>query len=523
MYSGSGSPCRKHRNRIQNVFLIVQGMKDGRCTCPRGKAIGGSSVINYMMYSRPSKEDFDQWGASCPNFLFENVLPYFKKSEKADMENVDTDYHGLSGPLSVEHVKFDTPLTNVFIAGNKEMGMKEVDYNGNESLGVSKLQITTGNTFSHTTLFIYKSFSFSVKGRRCSTGKAFVTPSRKRKNFHLIDKTLVTKILIDQAKATGVEFFRNGRKYSANATKEVIISAGSINTPQLLILSGIGPKQELDRLKIPAVMDLSVGRNLHDHPAYLAVYFGTNITVENVDVIGIANDYIQGKGLLTTGMGVTGLGFVPFKNSQKPNIEYIFLSILVDDNLEAYYKNSMQVTDETYAALLGPLKGNKLAIGFVVVLEQPKSVGSITLRSNSPLDFPDIDFNYYSDENGDDLNQMVQGIKSLFALVQTEEFRKIGTNYLSAPFPPCSSLEHLSDDYWTCALKQLTTTLYHPVGTSKMGTGSDSVVDCDFKVRGVGRLRVVDASVAPYSLAGHTNALAIMIGEMAADVIKSQH
>lgn len=120
-------------------------MKGGRCTVPRGKAIGGSSVINYMMYSRPSRGDFEQWGARCPNFLYENVLPYFKKSENADMEHVDPDYHGFSGPLSVEHVKFDTPLTSIFIAASKEMGTKEVDYNGNVSLGVSQLQINTGN------------------------------------------------------------------------------------------------------------------------------------------------------------------------------------------------------------------------------------------------------------------------------------------------------------------------------------------------------------------------------------------
>lgn len=155
-------------------------MKDGRCTFPRGKAIGGSSVINYMMYSRPGKADFDKWGASCPNFQFENVLPYFKKSEKANMENVDTDYHGFSGPLSVEHVKFDNPLTNTFIAGAKEMGMKEVDYNGNQSLGVSKLQITTGNQTLFCCCSLSKSaFFFFSKRSKVQHRQSFRSPIQK--------------------------------------------------------------------------------------------------------------------------------------------------------------------------------------------------------------------------------------------------------------------------------------------------------------------------------------------------------
>lgn len=333
---------------------------------------------------------------------------------------------------------------------------------------------------------------------------------------------MVTKVLLDGTRAYGVEFLRDGKAFYANATKEVILSAGSVNTPQLLMLSGIGPRDELEKFNIDVVQDLNVGRNLSDHVAYLAVFFATNVTVGDIDVMAVFNDYVHGSGMLTTGMSITGLGFYQQKLSSKiPSIEVIFFSTLVNNELEAFCKRSIQMTDEAYEAIFGPLKG-KFVVGFIPVLEHPKSVGSVTLKSNNPLEFPNIDLNYYSDEGNEDFEQMLLAIKEVFELTETEPFKSIGAEYISKPFPECTSVEHLSDDYWRCALKYLSTTLYHPVGTARMGNDAGSVVDCNFRVNGVSGLRVVDASVG-HALSGHTNALAILLGEIAADNVKLQY
>lgn len=340
-----------------------------------------------------------------------------------------------------------------------------------------------------------------------------------------MDKSLATKILIKENKAYGVQFIRNGHKYYAIATKEIIISAGTVNTPQLLMLSGIGPEEELDKHGIVPVKHLDVGQNFQDHPAYTVLLFATNISIstsvnEDETMLDALKDYLNGVGALTTGFGMTGIRF--FQNGDKysdiPGTEHVFMANVVDDKFDYFYKENMLLKDETYDALILPLKG-KLAVGFVPVLEHPRSVGSVTLKSDDPLDFPDIDLNYYSDEHGEDLAEMIMAINDIFEVSQTKTLQSVNATYLSKPLPACSHLENYSHEYWSCALRQMTTPLYHAVGTAKMGTEDDAVVDCDFRVHGVDSLRVVDVSVVPYSVVGHISAMAYMVGEKAAEVI----
>lgn len=357
-----------------------------------------------------------------------------------------------------------------------------------------------------------------------SSAKAYLTASvRQRDNLKILDKTLATKILIADKRAFGIEFVRNGKPYHAESKKEVIISAGSFNTPQLLMLSGIGPRQHLQEHRIRCIQDLSVGQNLHDHPAYFPLYFSTNLSTIGETPLESIQNYLNGFGTLTVG-SIAAIGFVQFRliPFKTPRVEYLLVFGVAGPRFRTLIVDTMGFAEENYDWLLEPIQG-KFGWSIVPVLQHPKSVGTVELASGDPTDFPKIDLNYFSDKENEDVGEMVRAIRDIFELSRTGPFRSIKSEYVGRPIPGCSGHEHLSDGYWECALRHVSTTLYHQSGTAAMGNlrNGRAVVDCKFKVRGIDGLRVADASVIPTTMNGHPQAICYAIGEMAVDHIKS--
>ncbi|KAF2891390.1 hypothetical protein ILUMI_14783 [Ignelater luminosus] len=483
------------------------GFRNKQCNYPRGKAIGGSTVINFLMYLRGNKLDFDKWGSNSPGWDYESVLPYFKKSENSTIDYEDPGYHGHHGPVSVETARYHPDITNTFLKAAAQRGSTILDYNGKDQIGYSRTQMMT------------------KRGKRSSAGKAFVTPIVHRENLELLDHSLGIKILINNKKAYGVEFIRNSKKYKATTSKEVIISGGTINSPQILMLSGIGPKEHLEELGIPVVQDLPVGENLQDHQVYPALLFSTNISIENESPIQEnIKQYLKGYGPLTVASAITGIGLdnpnVKTKNSL---VEYAFFSGRIEDAVP-FLLDFMQMTEENWQAISEPLAG-KYVWGMFSNLLHPKSRGTITLKTKDPLDYPLMDSNHYSDPDGDDMREMLTLIKDVLDISNTPAFQAIDSKYVSNPLPACTNCRHLSDDYWRCALRQLTFSLLHAVATCRMGPKSDktAVVDKELKVYGISGLRVADASVIPFPLSANPTAAVYMVAEITSDLIRKEY
>lgn len=484
--------------------FICFGMNNNQCPVPRGKFLGGSSSLNNMFYARGNSYDQDAWkefGVS--GWSWNETLPYFKKLENYERIYGDPGYHGMDGPIHLDYARPNHLLDNVFLNANAEIYQLTKDYNGNLQMAAGKVQINTKNA------------------KRESTSKAYLGDYDKR--FLTIETSaFVHKIIFRDNRAIGVEYIKdNQENLKAFAEKEVIISGGALNSPQILMLSGIGPKEELTKHNIPIIADLPVGKNLVDHVIFVGLIFDSTLLITDKDktLRDHAFDYLSEVGILTS-TGVNSLSFISTEgNSSYPDIEII---INASGRPFLMLPNSQNFKQETVDTL-AQIDLNKLDYSFRIrsILLHPKSKGTITLKSKSPVDFPVIDFNSFSDP--DDVDRIYKSLVYIKKLLNTNAFRQINAKLIKTVLPACKDFEYDSKDFWICTIRHLSFPSYHSTGTCIMGQKGSSVVDSKLAVHGVKGLRVVDLSVAPKLNSGHSNALAMMIGEKAADIIKSDY
>lgn len=407
---------------------------------------------------------------------------------------------------------YHTPLAASFVEAGVEMGYDNRDLNGEKMTGFMIAQGTTR------------------RGSRCSTSKAFLRPARLRPNLHISMNSHVTRIMIDPISklAFGVEFVKDQKLYHVRATKEVVLSGGSVNSPQLLMLSGVGPRKELAKHRIPVIKELSVGENLQDHIGLGGLTFLVNQPVSIVEnrfhtMSTVLQYAVFGQGPLTILGGVEGLAYVNTKYANSsldwPDIEFHFVSGSTNSDGGSQLRKAHGLTDAFYRSVFEPIN-NRDAWSIIPMLLRPRSVGSIRLRSSNPFDYPYIFPNYLSDEF--DLKTLIEGVKVAVALSRTKAMQRFGSRLSSIRWPGCEQLPPFTDTYWECMVRRYTSTIYHPVGTCKMAPywDKDAVVDAKLRVYGIRGLRVIDASIMPKLVSANTNAPVIMIAEKGSDMIK---
>lgn len=451
-----------------------------RLWCPRGKLLGGSSSINAMCYIRGVAGDYDEWAANgATGWQWDNVLPYFRKSE-GNSRGADA-FHGGDGPLSVSDLRYVNPLTQVFVEAGQQAGLPfNPDFNGARQEGVGLYQVTQRD------------------GARCSSAVAYLDPAKARPNLTVRTGAQVARVLFEKGRAVGVECRFGGRAERLTASREVILSGGAINSPQLLLLSGIGPAAQLRQHGIEVIHDApEVGANLQDHLDVTTLQHCTQpITYDRISQVKAGFDYfLRGRGGPGTSNVAEGAGFArsALAPDDRPDIQLHFIPAMIDDHGRKRL----------------PGDGYTLHACYV----RPHSRGRVWLASNRPDDKPRIDPNYLGDAEGFDLKVLVEcGKLSLDIFAQ-----KAFDPYRGAPIFPAKTPQ--TEAEWVQFVKSRAETVYHPIGTCRMGSDEAAVVDPELRVRGVEGLRVIDASVMPNLPGGNTNAPTIMIAERAADLI----
>ncbi len=449
---------------------------------PRGKVLGGSSSINAMCYTRGHPRDYDDWGTRAGGWDWDAVLPYFRRAE-GNSRGADA-LHGGDGPLAVSDLRHHNPLSAAFVQAAEQAGIpRNPDFNGPVQAGAGLYQVTQRD------------------GARCSAAAAYLAPVRSRPNLTVHTHALASRITFDGRRANGVTYSMRGKAYHQPAAREVLLCGGAINSPQLLMLSGIGPADHLRHHRIEVVHDApGVGANLQDHLDICTLRQSLQpVSYDRVSEAKLALDYfLRGRrGAGTSNLAEAG-GFwrSPLAPDARCDVQFHFVPALLDN----HGRNRL------------PGDGYTLHACFL----RPRSRGRILLSGNRASDTPRIDPGYLSDPEGFDLAMMVECAKVSRDILAQPAFDP----YRGAPIQP--SRDDLSDAGLVDFIRARAESVYHPVGTCRMGDDDDAVVDARLRVRGVDALRVVDASVMPSLPGGNTNAPTIMIAERAADMIRPQ-
>ncbi|MDZ8239452.1 MAG: GMC family oxidoreductase N-terminal domain-containing protein [Nostoc sp. ChiQUE01a] len=427
---------------------------------PRGKVLGGTSSINGMVYMRGNRRDYDRWQAlGNPGWSYEDVLPYFKKSE--NQQHGANEFHEVGGLLSVTDPVAPNVVCDRLIEAAVALGYRHnPDFNGADQQGVGLPQLNIKD------------------GKRHSTAAAFLVPILNRPNLTVTTHAIATRLLFEGTRTVGVEYLHNGTLHQVRVNQEVILSAGAFDSPKLLMLSGIGPASHLRAFDIPVVLDLpGVGQNLQDHPQVHVAYQATG----DLQIASTSN--------------IAEAAFFVHTESRLDNVP----------SLQMHFGPVIWVQPEFARSGSG--------FTFAPSITHPQSTGSVSLRSSSPLDAPVIRMNFLESE--EDMQVLVEGIKIARQLAYSSAFDEFRGEEVT-PGADATSDQAIRD-----YIRKACDTDYHLVGTCKMGTDPDSVVDHELRVHGVEGLRVVDASIMPTITTGNTNAPTIMIGEKAADLIKA--
>ncbi|MBL4855011.1 MAG: choline dehydrogenase [Robiginitomaculum sp.] len=462
--------------------IAQKGLNGRKGYQPRGKTLGGSSSINAMIYIRGHKSDYDNWvKMGAKGWSWKDVLPYFKKSE--NREAGGNALRGKDGPLNVAKLRSPNPTAEYYLDACAELQLpKTDDFNGGKFEGTGRYEVTQKD------------------GQRFSAAKAYLTPNLERPNLTVITEATTTKINIKDGCATGVECQIGGDLQTITANKEVLVCGGAFASPQILLLSGIGDKDELRELGIDTVHHLpGVGKNLHDHIDYIISYKSPNTDTLGYSAVGVFKavkaifEYRKHKtGIFTSNFAEVGGFYKSSPNVKVPDLQTHFVVGIVDDHARKSHWG------HGYSC-------------HVCVL-RPKSRGTVKLASSDPFAAPLIDPAFL--ENDEDMEVLLKGVKQIDQILKSPAFDPVRGKRLY-------SADNMSDDDWREEIRTRADTVYHPVGTCKMGTDKMAVVDPELKVRGLKHLRVIDASVMPQVISGNTNAPTIMIAEKAADMIKA--
>ena len=449
---------------------------------PRGKVLGGSSSLNGLLYVRGQHEDYDRWRQmGCEGWSWDDVLPYFKRAE--DQERGEDEWHGVGGPLKVSNINLSRPICDAWVAAAQNAGYPfNTDYNGATQEGVGYFQLTTH------------------RGRRCSTAVAYLKPARRRANLRVVTRAATRRVVFEGRRAVGVAYAdASGREHTIRARREVILSAGALGSPHILMHSGIGPAEHLRAFGIEVLHDApAVGTNLQDHLQARLVFKCNEPTLNDevrsyIKQARIGLKYVMFRAGPMTMAASLAVGFLRTRPElATPDIQFHVQPWSADSPGEGVHPFS--------------------AFTMSVCQLRPESRGTVRLKSADPAEYPRIDPNYLATEL--DRRTAVEGVKVARRIAGQDPLR----GKISEEFRPGPDVR--SDDDILEWVRDTSTTIYHPTGTCRMGIDEAAVVDARLRVRGVEGLRVADCSIMPEIVSGNTNAPAIMIGEKLSDMIR---